>query len=113
MVNPALNQMNSMIGDTKHSSMLHSSANRLAQDKIRQNTNDKLAGLRYEQLMKERGMQMQGLENMNQNQLSALSALSNLSGQALGVNGVENIVTQNKGLLDYLAASAPGLAALA
>ena len=58
-------------------------------------------------------MQMQSLDNMNQNQLSALSALSNLSGQALGVNGVENIVTQNKGLLDYLAASAPGLAALA
>ena len=113
VVNPALNQMNSMIGDTKHSSMLHSSANRLAQDKIRQNTNDKLAGLRYDQLMKERGMQMQGLENMNQNQLSALGALSNLSSQALGVNGVENIVTQNKGLLDYLAASAPGLAALA
>lgn len=113
VVNPALNQMNSMIGDTKHSSMLHSSANRLAQDKIRQNTNDKLAGLRYDQLMKERSMQMQSLDNMKQNQLSALGALSNLSSQALGVNGVENIVTQNKGLLDYLAASAPGLAALA
>ena len=113
VVNPAMNSMNTMIADTKHSSNLHSSANRLAQDKIRQNTNDKLAGLRYDQLMKERAMQMQSLENMKQNQLSALGALSNLSSQALGVNGVENIVTQNKGLLDYLAASIPGLAALA
>lgn len=113
VVNPAMNSMNTMIADTKHSSNLHSSANRLAQDKIRQNTNDKLARLRYDQLMKERSMQMQSLENMKQNQLSALGALSNLSGQALGVNGVENIVTQNKGPLDYLVASVPGLAALA
>ena len=112
VVNPAMNSMNTMIADTKHSSNLHSSANRLAQDKIRQNTNDKLAGLRYDQLMKERSMEMQGLENMNQNQLSALGALSNLSGQALGVQGIQNIVSKNPGLLDYITTGANVLGAL-
>lgn len=112
VVNPALNQMNSLIDNTKHSSNLHSSANRLAQDKIRQATNDKIAGLRYNQLMKERTMQMQGLDNAQSNQLSALGALANLSGQALGVNGVENIVSHNNGALDYLTALAPAVGAL-
>lgn len=103
VVNPALNQMNQLIADTKHSSNLHSSANRFAQDKIRQDTSDKLAGLRYNQLMQERGMEMQGQEAARQRQLAALTGLSNLSGQGVGVQGVENIVTPAQpGLIEQI-----------
>ena len=104
VVNPALSQMNTAIDNTKHSSNLHSSANRLAQDKIRQNTLNDLAAKRYNQMMTERSMEMQAAENALQNQLSALGALGNLSGQALGVNGVENIATKNPTILDYATA---------
>ena len=100
VVNPALNQMNQLIDNTKHSSNLHSSANRFAQDKVRQNTMDNLAGMRYNQMMSERGMEMQGQEAARQRQLAALTGLSNLSGQALGVNGVENIVKPGRDWFD-------------
>jgi len=100
VVNPALNQMNQLIGDTKHSSNLHSSANRFAQDRVRQNTMDNLSGMRYNQMMTERGMEMQGQEAARQRQLAALTGLSNLSGQALGVNGVENIVKPGRDWFD-------------
>lgn len=112
VVNPALNQMNQLIADTKHSSNLHSSANRFAQDKIRQDTSDKLAGLRYNQLMTERGMEMTGQEAARQRQLAALTGLSNLSGQALGVNGVENIIKPGRDWMDIAQLGISGLATL-
>jgi hypothetical protein len=96
VVNPALNQMNQLIDNTKHSSNLHSSANRFAQDKVRQNTMDNLSGMRYNQLMTERGMEMQGQEAARQRQLAAMSGLSGLSGQALGTNSKENVVLQGQ-----------------
>ena len=107
VVNPALHQMNQLIGDTKHSSNLHSSANRFAQDKVRQNTMDQLSGLRYNQLMQERGMEMQGQDAARQRQQYALTALSNLSGQGIGVQGIENVVTPGtQGLLNYVGPAA-------
>lgn len=110
--NPAMNQMNKMIDNTRHSSNLHSSANRYAQDQLRQGLSDQLAGLRYDQLMKERSMQLQGLDDAQQRQMSALGALNNLSGQALGVNGVENIVSKNRDWMDYASLGISGLSAL-
>jgi len=112
VVNPALNQMNQLIGDTKHSSNLHSSANRFAQDRVRQNTMDNLSGMRYNQMMTERGMEMQGQEAARQRQLAALTGLSNLSGQALGVNPYENVVQQGQQGLLGPALMSGGMAAL-
>ncbi len=112
VVNPALNQMNQLIGDTKHSSNLHSSANRYAQDRVKQDTMDKLAGLRYNQLMTERGMEMQGQEAARARQLAALTGLSNLSGQAVGVQGIENVVTPAQPGLIQQAAPIAAAAAL-
>ncbi len=112
VVNPAMDQMNQAIDNTKHSSNLHSSANRYAQDQLRSGTMNQLAGLRYDQGMKERSMQLQGLDNAQANQMSALGALSNLSGQALGVQGVENIVSKNPSWLDYLSTGANVIGAL-
>lgn len=113
VVNPALNQMNQLIGDTKHSSNLHSSANRYAQDRVKQDTMDKLSGLRYNQMMTERGMEMSGQEQARQRQLAALTGLSNLSGQGVGVQGIENVVTPGTpGLVQQLVPLA-GSAAIA
>ena len=112
VVNPMTSKMNELIADTRHSSSLHSSANRFAQDKIKQDTLNNLAGLRYDQLMKERAMELQGLDDSQQRQLSALGELSNLSSQALGVNGVENIVNKKRDWMDYATFGVSAIGAL-
>jgi len=112
VVNPALTQMNQLIVDTRHSSNLHSSANRYAQDQIRQKTSDMLAGARYDQLMKERNMRMQGQEAARARQQAALSGLGSLSSTALGVQGIENIYKPGRDWFDVASLGVSGLAAL-
>jgi len=138
VVNPAMRQMQGLIDNTKHSSNLHSSANRYAQDQVRNNTLDNLSTKRYDNVMQQQQMKMQGQEQLlgrqqNQQQYNeglrfnnmqtqqagkyqglqdaqarqqaALTGLSNLNATTLGVNGVENIVSQQPGALDYLNAA--------
>jgi hypothetical protein len=102
VINPALNTMNKNIANLRHSNNLHSSANRNYQDQVRNKTISELSNLRYNQVQTDRSNEIQGYNNAQSNQLSALTALNNLSGQALGVQGVENIVSQNPNYLDYI-----------
>lgn len=111
VVNPAMNVMNKSIADTKHSSNLHSSANRLAQDGIRQKTIDNLSGLRYQNTMAQQQMKQAGLDDAYTRQLSALTGLSNLNANALGVQGVENIVTPKRDWMDLVGLGASVYAA--
>ena len=53
VVNPAMNQLNEQIANTKHSSMLHSSANRMAQNSLKQNTMDNINNLKYQDQLKQ------------------------------------------------------------
>jgi len=100
VVNPAMNQLNSLIDNTKHSSNLHSSANRYAQDQLRQGTMDSLSGMRYQNTMAQQQMKQAGLDDAYTRQLAALGGLSNLNANALGVQGVENIVTPKRDWMD-------------
>jgi hypothetical protein len=102
VADPSTNLMNQAIAGTQHSSTLHAMANTNAQNQMRSNLGDQLAGLRYDQIGKERTMQLKGIDTAQANQMSALTALNNLSGQALGVRGVENIVSRNPSNLDYI-----------
>lgn len=63
VVNPAMDQMNRAIANTQHSSNLHSSANRAAQDNVRNATLNDLASKRYNNVMNQQQMKMQGTES--------------------------------------------------
>lgn len=95
VVNPAMSQLSQAIADTQHSSNLHSSANRYATNQLKNSTLNNIAGLRYNGLMTNQQLQ-------SQRQLAGLQGLAGLSGQGLGVNGVENVISKKPGLLDYL-----------
>jgi len=83
VVDPSIRKMNDLINTTKHSSNLHSSANRYAQDQVRNNTLDNLAAQRYDNVMKQQALKMQGTESALGRTLSNQTAQNSLRQQGL------------------------------
>lgn len=115
IVDPAMNQLDKQIADTKHSSMLHSSANRMAQDTLKQNTMDNINNLKYQDQIKQQQLKQQAQENSYSRQLSSLQQLLSGNSQVLGTQGIQNYQTPTGGLLDIISAggqAAGGIGAL-
>ena len=107
IVNPALDQLNRQIANTQHSSMLHSSANRIAQDRLREGVLNNLNNLNWQNLLQQQQLEQQAQENAYQRQLSSLSQLLGGNSQILGTQATA--LTKKPGLLDM----ATGVAGLA
>jgi len=103
ITNPALQQLNQQIGNTKHSSMLHSSANRYAQDQLKQNTMNSLNNLKYQDQLQQQQLKQQGQDSAYTRQLQALSQLMGGNQAVLGTQGTA--LQKTGGLLDILSAA--------
>lgn len=103
VVNPALQQLNQQIGNVKHSSMLHSSANRNAQDKLKQNIMNSLNNMRYQNMLQQQQLKQQGQESAYTRQLQALGQLMGGNQTVLGTQGTA--LQKTGGLLDILSAA--------
>ena len=102
VVNPAMQQLNRQLGNAQHSSMLHSSANRYAQDQMRQNTMNSLNNLQYQNMLQQQQMKQQAGENAYGRQMSALQGLLAGNQNVLGTKGVG--LQRKPGLLDLMSA---------
>lgn len=85
--NPAMQQLNQQLGATKHSSSLHSSANRYAQDQLRQNIMNNLNNINWQNLLRQQEMEQQGQENAYARQMQALGGLMGGNQAVLGTQG--------------------------
>jgi hypothetical protein len=103
IVDPAMLELRKQIGNTQHSSMLHSSANRNAQDTLRQNTMNNLNNLSYQNMLQQQQLKQQGQESAYNRQLSALGQLMGGNQQVLGTQAVG--LQKQGGLLDILSAA--------
>jgi len=101
--NPAMREMNRQIGDTMHSSNLHSSANRVAQDRIRQGTMDNINGLSYQNMMNQQKLRQDAQEQAYGRQLSSLNSLLGGNQSVLGTQGTA--LQKTGGLLDIMSAA--------
>lgn len=104
IVNPALKQLNQQIAGTQHSSNLHSSANRYAQDQLRGKTMDNLANLNYQNVLNQQKMEQEAGESASQRQLASLNALLGGNQTVLGTQGTA--LQKKAGLLDMINAGA-------
>lgn len=100
IINPALRQMNTNIANTMHSSNLHSSANRTAQDNVRQNTMDNLNNLSYQNMMNQQKLKQEGQESAYGRQLQSLSQLLGGNSSVLGTQGTA--LSKAPGLFDVI-----------
>jgi|GEM_PF-3578080 len=103
IVNPALQQLNQQLGNTQHSSMLHSSANRYAQDQLKQNTMNNINNLSYQNQLQQQQLKQQGQESAYNRQLTSLSQLLGGNQTVLGTQA--NAIQKTGGLLDILSAA--------
>lgn len=99
IVNPALQQLNQQIADVQHSSSLHSSANRAAQDQLRQNTMNSLNTARYQDMMQQQQLRQQAQEQAYARQLQSLGQLMGGNASVLGTQAAA--LSKTPGLLDY------------
>jgi len=79
--NPALRQMNQNIAASRNRNNLHSRAAAADESNIRQNTADNISGQRYNDVMAQQQMKMQGQESALGRELSHLTNQSNLQFQ--------------------------------
>ena len=98
--NPALRQLNQQIANTQHSSNLHSSANRYAQDQLRSKTLDNLANLNYQNVLNQQQLEQQAGEQASGRQLQSLNSLLGGNQTVLGTQGVA--LQKAPGVLDYI-----------
>ncbi|PKL19572.1 MAG: hypothetical protein CVV49_00615 [Spirochaetae bacterium HGW-Spirochaetae-5] len=108
VVNPALQKLNEQLGNSQHSSMLHSSANRQAQDKLKSDTLNNINNLQYQNVLNQQQLKQQGQDNAYSRQLNALASLMGGNQSVLGTQGTA--LQKTGGLLDFL--SAGGTAAM-
>ena len=79
--NPALRQMNQNIAASRNRNNLHSGAAIADETNIRQNTADNISGQRYNNVMAQQQMKMQGQESALGRELSHLTNQANLQFQ--------------------------------
>ena len=99
---PGQIQLNKNLANNNHSSMLHSSANRIARDNMVTDFNNNIQGLRYQNMLNQQKLEQEADEAEKQRQLSALSGLLGGNAQVLGTHAVYN--QKEAGLLDLLSA---------
>ena len=99
---PGQIQLNKNLANNNHSSMLHSSANRIARDNMVTDFNNNIQGLRYQNMLNQQKLEQEADEAEKQRQLSALSGLLGGNAQVLGTHAVDN--QKEAGLLDLLSA---------
>ena len=102
IINPAMRQLNQQLRNVQHSSSLHSSANRFAQDQLKQGTMDNLNNLSYQNMLQQQQAKQSAQENAYGRQLSSLGQLMGGNQQVLGTQGVA--LQKKPGLLDGITA---------
>jgi hypothetical protein len=103
IVNPALQQLNQQLANTQHSSMLHTSANRYAQDQLKQNTMNNINNLSYQNQLQQQQLKQQAQDSAYNRQLSSLAQLMGGNQTVLGTQA--NAIQKTGGLLDILSAA--------
>lgn len=102
VVNPALQQLREQIANTSHSSQLHSSANRYAQDQLKQNTMNNLSNMKYQNMIQQQQFKQGAQENAYTRQQQALAQLLGGNQTVLGTQGTAMV--KQPGLLDGVTA---------
>ena len=107
MVDPLTRRMKQDVSGLSHSNKRHSSFRRKQEQDVRQNYSDKIAGMRYQQMMQERQMQQGALENAFRRQQSALGQMQGIYNTGLSKNA-RQYVQGEQGLLGSMASKAAG-----
>jgi exonuclease VII large subunit len=98
-----LQQLNQQLANTQHSSMLHTSANRYAQDQLKQNTMNNINNLSYQNQLQQQQLKQQAQDSAYNRQLSSLAQLMGGNQTVLGTQA--NAIQKTGGLLDILSAA--------
>lgn len=98
IVDPARAELNRQIGDTMHSSNIHSSANRAAIDNLKTNTMNNLNNLNYQDILNQQKLEQEAEEQANQRKLGYTTMGL---GQNQNIYGTQSTALQKQGgLLD-------------
>jgi len=102
VVNPAMNQLQTQLGNLAHSNERHSSANQALRANTVADMTDKIASMRYNMLNRERDLKVNAQEQAYQRQNQQLQAMAGMGQGALGTQAYEMVAQHQGGFLDAL-----------